>query len=175
MKILGIVCSPRKGGNTEALVEQTLAIARDLGADTELDFIAEKNIAPCDGCESCVVTGKCKVKDDMQGMYSKLIEADGIVFGTPVYFWGMTAQAKTLIDRTFIFRTDRPLKNKIAGLVVVGRRRGTSQTVSALNNYFYIQKMYVAGGVIAYADKRGDVSVGKGSSLRLMPALCLGH
>ena len=161
MRILGIVCSPRKGGNTEILVQQVLAIAKDLGADSELDFIADKNIAPCDGCESCIVTGKCKVKDDMQGIYPKLMESDGIVFGTPVYYWGMTAQAKTLIDRTFIFRTDRPLKNKIAGLVIVARQRGISQTFSALTNYCYIQKMYVAGGVAAYADKKGDVRQNK--------------
>jgi multimeric flavodoxin WrbA len=90
-----------------------------------------------------------------------LIETDGIVFGTPVYYWGMTAQAKTFIDRTFIFRTDRPLKNKIAGLVIVARRRGISQTFSALTNYCYIQKMHVAGGVTAYADKRGDVRQNK--------------
>jgi multimeric flavodoxin WrbA len=161
MKILGIVCSPRKGGNTEVLVEQVLAVAKDLGAEIELDSIADKNIAPCDGCESCVVTGKCKVKDDMQGIYSKLIEADGIVFGTPVYFWGMTAQAKTLIDRTFIFKRNRSLKNKIAGLVIVARRRGVSQTLSALMDYCYLQKIHVAGGVTAYADKRGDVRQNK--------------
>ncbi len=161
MKILGIVCSPRKGGNTQILVEQVLASARDLGADTELEFIADKKIAPCDGCESCLVTGKCKVDDDMQGMYPKLIEADGIVFGTPVYFWGMTAQAKTLIDRTFIFRRDRPLRNKIAAFAVVGRRRGISQTLSALSGYCYLQNMHVAGGVTAYADKRGDVRENK--------------
>jgi multimeric flavodoxin WrbA len=161
MKILGIVCSPRKGGNTEVLVERVLAMTKELGADIELDFIAHKNIAPCDGCESCVVTGKCKVQDDMQGIYSKLIEADGIVFGTPVYYWGMTAQAKAFIDRTFIFRTDRPLKNKIAGLVIVARRRGISQTFSALSNYCYIQKMHVAGAVTAYADGRGEVRQNK--------------
>jgi multimeric flavodoxin WrbA len=103
------------------------------------------------------VTGKCKVKDDMQEIYPKLIEADGIVFGTPVYYFGMTAQAKTFIDRTFIFRKDRPLKDKIAGLVIVARRRGISQTLSALTNYCYLQKMHVAGGVTAYADERGDV------------------
>ena len=161
MRILGIVCSPRKGGNTEVLVQQVLGFAKDLGADIELYFIADKNITPCDGCESCVVTGECKVKDDMREIYPKLIEADGIVFGTPVYYWGMTAQAKAFIDRTFIFRTDRPLKNKIAGLVIVARRRGISQTFSALSNYCYIQKMYVAGAVAAYADKRGEVRQNK--------------
>jgi multimeric flavodoxin WrbA len=163
MKILGIVCSPRKGGNTEVLVEEALAKARDLGAEIELEFIAEKNIAPCDGCESCSVMGKCRIEDDMQNLYVKLKEADGIIFGTPVYFWGMTAQAKTLLDRTFIFRKERPLRNKIAGVVVVGRRRGVSETFSAFLNYFHIQKMTVVADVTAYADKRGEVRHNKGA------------
>lgn len=157
MKVLGIVCSPRKGGNTEVLVAETLASAKDLGAEIELVSVADKTIAPCDGCESCVVTGKCKVEDDMQLLYAKLLEADGIIFGTPVYYWGMAAQAKILLDRTFAFRKERPLTNKIAGVVVVARRRGTSETLSAFFNYFYIQGMTLAGGVAAYADKRGDV------------------
>lgn len=161
MKILGIVGSPRKGGNTEVLVEQVLAVAKDLGADVEQVFIADNSIAPCDGCESCLATGKCKIKDDMQEMYSKLIEADGIVFGTPVYFWGMTAQAKAFIDRTFVLRPDRPLRNKIAGFVVVGRRRGVSETLSALVSYCFMQKMHVVGGVTAYADEKGSVRQNK--------------
>ncbi|MBP1732217.1 MAG: Iron-sulfur flavoprotein [Deltaproteobacteria bacterium] len=161
MKILGIVGSPRKGGNTEVLLEQVLAAAKDLGADVEQLFIADKKIAPCDGCESCLVTGKCKIKDDMQEMYSKLIEADGIVFGTPVYFWGMTAQAKAFIDRTFVFRPDRPLRNKIAGFVIVARRRGVSETLSALVSYCFMQKMHAVGGVTAYADEKGGVRQNK--------------
>jgi multimeric flavodoxin WrbA len=161
MKILGIVCSPRKGGNTEVLVEEALASTKDLGAEMELVFIADKNIAPCDGCESCIVTEKCKIEDDMQGLYSKLIKADGIIFGTPVYYCGMTAQAKALIDRTFLFRKERPLRNKIAGVIVVGRRRGASETLGAFLNYCYIQKMFVVGDVIAYADKRGEVRQNK--------------
>lgn len=161
MKILGIACSPRKGGNTEVLVEEVLANAKDLGAEVELEFIADKNIAPCDGCESCMATGKCKVEDDMQELYTKLLEADGIIFGTPVYYWGMTAQAKALLDRTFIFRRERPLRNKSAGVVVVARQRGVSETLAAFFNYFYVQRMTLAGGVTAYADKRGEVRQNK--------------
>jgi multimeric flavodoxin WrbA len=97
----------------------------------------------------------------MQGLYSKLIKADGIIFGTPVYYWGMTAQAKAFIDRTFLFRKERPLRNKIAGVIVVGRRRGVSETLGAFLNYCYIQKMSVVGDVIAYADKRGEVRQNK--------------
>jgi len=161
MKVLGIACSPRKGGNTEVLVEEVLARAKGLGAEVELVTVAEKNIAPCDGCETCDVTRKCKIQDDMQGLYSKLIEADGIVLGTPVYYWGMTAQAKAFLDRTFRFRKDRPLKGKMAGLVVVARRRGISETLAAFLSYCYSQKMTVVGGATAYADKRGEVKQNK--------------
>ena len=157
MKILALIGSPRKGGNTEVLVKEALTGARDLGAETELVFIPDMNIAPCDGCESCTASGKCKIKDDMQGFYPKLTEADGIILGTPVYYWGMTAQTKMLIDRTFVFRKERPLRNKIAGVIVVARRRGTSETLGSFLNYFYIQKMVVVGDVIAYADKKGEI------------------
>lgn len=156
MKILGLMCSPRRGGNTEILVEEALAAARELGAEVELVPIAEKDIAPCDGCESCLVTKKCNIKDDMQEINAKLVEADGIIFGSPVYFFGVSAQAKTLIDRTFPFIRSLPLRDKVAGIIVVARRRGATQALGALLNYFYIQGMVSAGGVIVYAHKKGD-------------------
>lgn len=161
MKILGIVCSPRKGGNTEVLVKEVVANAKELGAEIELESVVDKHIVPCDGCESCTVTGECKVEDDMQDLYSKLLEADGIIFGSPVYYWGMTAQAKALLDRTFVFRKERPLRGKIAGVIVVARRRGASETLGAFLNYLYIQRMTLAGGVIAYADQAGEVRQNK--------------
>jgi multimeric flavodoxin WrbA len=157
MRILGIVCSPRKGGNTEVLVREALASAKEFGATIALELIAKKKIAPCNGCESCMVTGKCKIRDDMQELYPRLLGADGIIFGSPVYYWGMTAQAKALLDRTFTFRKERPLRDKIVGLVVVAREKGASETFTAFVSYLYIQKMVLGGGVIAYADKRGDI------------------
>jgi len=175
MKILGVVCSPRRGGNTEILVEESLASATDLGAEVELVTSASMNIAPCDACESCRTTGKCRVDDDMQEIYAKLLEADGIIFGTPVYFWGVTAQAKALIDRTFVFLEGRRLRNKVAGVVVVARRLGTTPAFSAFHDFFNIHRMVSAGGaigytseeeisreergggVVAYAGKKGDV------------------
>ena len=66
MKVLGIVCSPRRRGNTEILVDEALASAKDSGAEVELVTVSGKNIAPCDGCESCIITGKCRIEDDMQ-------------------------------------------------------------------------------------------------------------
>ena len=175
MKVLGIVCSPRRGGNTEVLIDEALASAKEQGAEVELVSIARMNIAPCDGCESCATSGKCHIDDDMQQIYSKLLDADGIIFGTPVYFWDVSAQAKALIDRTFVFRKGHQLRNKVAGAVVVARRSGASYTFSAFLNFFTLHRMIPAEGSrhyigkeqvapegrgvgsIAYADKRGGV------------------
>ncbi len=153
MKVLGIACSPRRAGNTEILVNEALASAKDLGAEVELVTIGGRNIAPCDGCESCIMTGKCRIEDDMQGIYSKLLEADGIIFGTPVYFWSVTAQAKALIDRTYVLREGRRLRNKIVGVVVVARRTGASHAFSVFHNFSTIHRMISAGGAIAYASE----------------------
>ena len=91
MKVIGIVSSPRKGGNTEILVREALKAAREAGAETELVSVAKKSISPCDGCGACEKNGICKIKDDMQVIYQQLESADGIVFGTPVYFLNVTA------------------------------------------------------------------------------------
>ena len=83
MKVLGIVCSPRKGGNTEILVREALEGAGEVGGETELILVADKNIAPCDACDTCRETGVCRIKDDMQPIYQQLDQADGIILGTP--------------------------------------------------------------------------------------------
>lgn len=153
MKVLGIACSPRRAGNTEILVNEALASAKDFGAEVELVTISGRNIAPCDGCESCIMTGKCRIEDDMQGIYSRLLEADGIIFGTPVYFWSVTAQAKALIDRTRVLSEGRRLRNKVVGVVVVARRTGASHAFSVFHNFSTIHRMISAGGAIAYASE----------------------
>ena len=173
MKVLGIVCSPRKNGNTEILVKEALDSAHKLGAETEMIKVSDVNITPCDGCETCDITGECKIEDDMQGIYTKLLQSDGIILGSPVYWWGVTAQAKIIIDRTFVFRRGRRLRNKVAGAVVVARQVGASNAFSELNDFFGLHRMIPArsmgprteeelakewgGGVIAYADKPGEV------------------
>ena len=99
MKILGLSCSPRKMGNTEILLGEALNGAKHEGVEVELFSVSGKEIKPCDGCGSCRKTGECHIKDDMQTVYPKLVEADGIIFGTPIYVYGMTTQAKAIIDR----------------------------------------------------------------------------
>ena len=158
MKILGLSCSPRRQGNTEILLDEVLQGAKHEGAEGELYSVADKDIKPCDGCRACNETGECRIKDDMQSLYSKLLEADGIVFGTPVYFHSMTAQAKTVIDRTIALnRPERSLANKVGGVVVVAGSLGISDALKDLYFYMVTRQILPANYIAAYGGAKGDV------------------
>ena len=166
MKVLGIVGSPRKGGNTEILVEEALAAAHEAGAQTELVSVAGKNITPCDGCSSCRRAGVCHIKDDMQSIYQQLESADAIIFGSPVYFGSVSAQVKAIIDRTFLYLEDpknpRRLTGKVATSILAVRRVGAGQTRNLLYGYFLGQGMIPVRGAIGYGREKGDVKTGVG-------------
>jgi multimeric flavodoxin WrbA len=102
-KILGIMGSPRRNGNTHILVSRILDSAQRHGAQVELVCLGDLAVRQCDGCHVCWKTGKCAKKDDMQNLYPKLIEADAVVLGTPVYWYGPTAIMKAFIDRLVFF------------------------------------------------------------------------
>lgn len=159
MKILGIVCSPRIGGNTELLVKEALNEAEKNGAEVEILRINDMHIQPCDGCESCHQTGECYIRDDMQKIYDKLLSADGIVLGTPVYLWSVTGQAKIFMDRTYALRyPNHQLKNKVCGAIVVAGRRGCMSALSLINNFFLGQDMLPVGlGIAGYGTQKGEV------------------
>jgi len=167
VKILGIVCSPRIGGNTEILVKEALEEACASGAETELVLLAEKKVTPCDGCETCIETGICRIKDDMQTIYQQLEQADGIILGTPVYFGNVSGQAKIFIDRTQALTRNGKLRNKVAGAIVAARRVGAGQVLSLLYYYFAGRRMVIAGGAIGYGREKGEVRQGVGGSLSL--------
>jgi multimeric flavodoxin WrbA len=167
MKVLGIVCSARKGGNTGILVKEALASAREAGAQTELVSVVGKNIAPCDGCGSCRKTGVCRLRDDMQSIYQQLETADAIIFGSPVYFGSVSAQAKAIMDRTFLFLLDMKLKGKVAAPILAARRVGAGQTRNLLYGYFMAQGMMPVRGAIGYGREKGDVKQGVGGSINL--------
>jgi multimeric flavodoxin WrbA len=98
-KVLGIAGSPRRNGNTELLLKELLNGAEASGLKVELIILSELSISPCTSCDSCQKDGQCVINDDMQLMYGKLLEADYVVFASPVYFKGVSAQMKALIDR----------------------------------------------------------------------------
>lgn len=99
-KVLVLSASPRKGGNSDLLCDQFILGAQEAGNQTEKIFLRDKKIGCCNGCEACYDTHKCVQKDDMAEILEKIIAADVIVMATPVYFYTMNAQMKTLIDRT---------------------------------------------------------------------------
>ena len=97
--VLGISGSPRRNGNSELLIREFIRGAEVNGHETELIILSELKISPCTSCGSCQKSGKCVINDDMQLMYKKLLEADCIVFASPIYFCGVSAQLKSFIDR----------------------------------------------------------------------------
>ena len=128
MKVLAIQGSPRKNGNTDILLDRVLARLREAhGADAEKLYAAKLDVGGCIECFSCqIVTGEpgCAVKDDMGQVYEKMLAADLLVFASPVFCWGMTAQIKAVFDRlyaTFKFNEEpyvSLLEGKRAALIV---------------------------------------------------------
>jgi len=103
MKVLGIMGSPRIGGNSDLLLDQALAGAKEAGAEVEKLILSRKKISGCLNCEKCNETGICVVKDDMLEIHKKILDADGIIHSVPLYFWAMTAQMKAYLDRWCAF------------------------------------------------------------------------
>jgi multimeric flavodoxin WrbA len=99
-KVLIISASPRKGGNSDILCDRFAQGALEAGHEVEKIFLGAKKIGWCRGCGVCNSTHKCVQKDDMAEILDKMVEADVIVLGTPVYFYTMNGQMKTFIDRT---------------------------------------------------------------------------
>ena len=99
MRVLGIAGSPRRGGNTDILLAEVMKGAASKGAEIKTIILNRLKISPCQHCDGCLETGRCKVKDDMQKVYDELERADRIVLASPLHFRGVTAQAKAMIDR----------------------------------------------------------------------------
>ncbi|MBI2957425.1 MAG: flavodoxin family protein [Chloroflexi bacterium] len=99
LRVLGIAGSPRYGGNTELLLREALKGAADRGAEVDTLFLCDLDIAPCRHCDGCLKTGKCVVDDDMQMVHRRLRDLDRLILASPVFFMGVTAQTKAMIDR----------------------------------------------------------------------------
>lgn len=98
-KVVAFIASPRKNGNTATLVNQVIQGARDNGAKTTIFDLYDMNIKPCQGCLVCRKTGNCIMQDDFQNMFKHIVDADAVVFGSPVYMWQVSAQMKLFWDR----------------------------------------------------------------------------
>jgi len=156
MKIVAILGSPRKGGNTEILLDVALEEAKKNGFNTSKISLRNKKIAPCNACLKCIQTGKCVIKDDMQEVYKNLLESEGIIWATPVYFWSMTSQTKAVIDRTYALTFPKlQLANKVGGLILVAGNRGCMNTANIFHMYFNYNHMFFTEYSYGYAQEKG--------------------
>jgi multimeric flavodoxin WrbA len=168
MKIVGICGSPRKG-NTEWMLNKLLESVADTGISTELILLREKNIKACDGCLGCESGGTnrkgvCHIKDDMQGIYPKLREADALALGTPVYFGMLSGLLKNFMDRTC------PIWPLLESKPIVGvavAEEGIEKAVENLKTYSSICGMRWVGYVSALAKNPKQVSKDKDVERRL--------
>jgi len=117
MKILALMGSPRKQGNTDLLINEIQAGAEGAGHQYEQLNLYDLDISPCTDCRDCS-TGPCSIDDDMQDIYPKIEGADVIIFGTPLYWYGPSGPMKLLIDRLLPYGESGKLKGKKAVLVI---------------------------------------------------------
>jgi multimeric flavodoxin WrbA len=149
-KVLALSSSPRKGGNSDLLCDQFILGARQAGHHAEKICFKDKKINFCTGCGTCLKDGKrCPQKDDMTEILEKMVSADVIVMATPVYFYTMSGQMKTLIDRTCSRYTE--ITNKEFYFIATaadGSRRAMERTLEGFRAFTSCLKGAKEKGVI---------------------------
>ncbi len=159
MKTVGVYGSPRKGGNTDALLDSALKGVQSKGGDIKKIYVRDLKISGCRSCYGCEKTGICIVKDDMQEIYPLLDEADAVIVASPIFFYGVTSQIKSLIDRGQAMWARKRLNKKnvkdrslIKGkgyLIAVGATKGKNlfECATLVAKYFFdaLDMSYEAG------------------------------
>ena len=170
IKVLGISTSPRLKGNSDLLLRQALAGAEAAGAETEYIRLRGLNIAPCIECNSCYKQGACVVEDDYQMLSSKMLEADRLIFATPIFFMAVCAQAKALIDRcqclwAHKYVLKQPLittgRDRRAMVIAVGGTKSMKmfESVRLTAKYFFdvLDMAYVVNLFVNKVDSAGEI------------------
>ncbi|HPT36804.1 MAG TPA: flavodoxin family protein [Methanothrix sp.] len=148
MMVVGICGSPRKAGNTEFLLNEALAVAKERGFDTDKVLLSDTNIDFCNDCGDCSKGRQCPKEDDMKHILLALEKADGIVVASPVYFGSVTGQLKAVFDRTIPLRRQGfRLKNKVGCAISVGgsRNGGQEKTLETIQAWMHIHGMIIVG------------------------------
>ena len=162
MKVVAFNGSPRKDGNTTILINHVFRELEKEGVETELVQLSGKKIHGCIACYKCFENKdqRCAVKDDIANeCIEKMIEAEGIILGSPVYFTDVTAEMKALIDRAgFVSMANGGMyKNKVGAAVVAVRRSGAVHTLDTLSHFFLAGQMIIIGRGIGVGRDKGDV------------------
>lgn len=146
MKILAINGSHRAGQNTAKLLSLALEEAQARGAETELVELSELNIEYCSGCNRCLGKPMCSIDDDMTQLKEKMLEAEGIILGSPDYFSNVTARTKCFIDRTRpLHMTSNQLKGKVGGFLTMSGldNCGAEATNAVMEQFFATHEMLI--------------------------------
>jgi len=176
MKVVGFCGSPRENGNTQFLIETALNQLKKSGFETELISLRDKKIEECSGCYACVDLKECVIEDDFALMFEKMMEADGIILGSPAYHSSITPKLKALLDRAgFLGRwvvNDLNTKNstyqwqgtafsgKVVAPVTVARRAGQNFAFAQMLLWATVNDTIVVGShywSIGVAGKGGIV------------------
>jgi len=170
IKTLGISTSPRTNGNSDLLLREALAGAESAGAQIEYIRLSDLNIGPCIECNACYTTGTCQVQDDYQQLLKKMLDADRLIFASPVFFMTVCAQAKMLIDRgqclwakKYILKKQliRPQRDRRAMVIVVGGSKSKKQFESirlTMKYYFDVLDInYAANLFINKVDRLSEI------------------
>ena len=150
MKVVAFNGSPRRNGNTAALINAVFAPLQEAGIETEMVQVGGRTVRGCGACMKCIENedGCCAVgTDEMNEWIEKMCEADGIILASPTYFADVTAEMKALIDRAgFVTRVNgTQLRRKVGAAVVAVRRAGAIHVYDTLNHFFGINEMITVG------------------------------
>ncbi len=163
MKVIGINGSARKDGNTAIIIGKVFDELNKEGIETELIQLADYEIQPCRGCFACKGRGNCVfAKDGFWEIFSRMIEADGIIFGSPVYSADVSAKMKAFLERAGVVVATNPglLRHKVGTSVAAVRRSGGMTTVDTMNHFMLNKEMIVVGSTywnMVYGKNIGDV------------------
>ena len=160
MKVLGLVASPRRGSNTDLLVSAVLYGAGSSNCEIEKVYLYDVDISPCVDCRACKKGNcKCALGDGMQMLYPKLEEADVIVFGTPLYWYGPSAKMKLMVDRLRPFAASKKLKGKKAIIIVPSEEgsKACNHLLAMFRLSFNYLEMEIVGNILPKASEFAEI------------------
>lgn len=168
MKVLGIMGSPRIKSNTDLLLDQALQGAQEQGAETEELIVDRLKIAPCREYYGCLKDGNCVIMDDMVNIYPRLLNCQAVIVASPIFFYGLSAQVKALIDRCqalwarkHVLGIPPPDGDRRGALIAVGGTSGDRLFDGAVltTKYFFrtIGVSYAEELLVRNVDKRGEI------------------
>lgn len=166
MKVLAVNGSPRKNGNTKAMIDAAGGALTREGITVDSISVVDYEIRPCDACEACYKNAwQCPIEDDALEVLARMRDADGLIVASPVYGAGVTAQLKALLDRSVIAYVNQDLRNKVGGAIAVGGgvHGGQELTIQQIVAEFAFHGMIVANptmellGAMGTADGVGEI------------------